>query len=99
MPNKTRQRAICGTSGTPRTKERRAEIIINDNTPNAEVNPEQDKKPLRLTKRIGNTTYKVNVHFSGTSKETVGDKIMRLIANEVENNVPQTRSLVGKKNP
>lgn len=36
-------------------------------------------KPLRMTKRIGSTTYKVSVHFSRTSKETMGDKIMRLI--------------------
>jgi len=36
-------------------------------------------KPLRLTKRIGQTTYKVNVHFSETSKETMSDKIIRLI--------------------
>ena len=37
------------------------------------------KKPLRLTRRIGQTTYKVNVHFSETSKETMSDKIIRLI--------------------
>lgn len=36
-------------------------------------------KPLRLTKQIGSTTYKVSVHFSETSKETICDKIIRLI--------------------
>jgi len=40
------------------------------------------KKPMRLTKRIGQTTYKVNVHFNETSKETMSDKIMRLIKSE-----------------
>lgn len=40
---------------------------------------EHTDKPLRLTKRIGSTTYKVSVHFSRTSKETMGDKIIRLI--------------------
>ena len=40
---------------------------------------EKDNKPLRLTKRIGATTYKVSVHFSRTSRETMGDKIIRLI--------------------
>lgn len=40
---------------------------------------ERTDKPLRLTKRIGSTTYKVSVHFSQTSKETMGDKIIRLI--------------------
>jgi hypothetical protein len=44
-----------------------------------------DKKPLRLTKRIGSTTYKVSVHFSRTSKETAGDKILRLIEREAAN--------------
>ncbi|MCL1876409.1 MAG: transposon-encoded TnpW family protein [Synergistaceae bacterium] len=37
---------------------------------------------MRLTKRIGNTTYKVSVHFSRTSKETARDKIIRLIERE-----------------
>ena len=36
-------------------------------------------KPLLLTKRIGSTTYKVSVHFSQTSKEPMGDKIIRMI--------------------
>ena len=42
-------------------------------------------KPLRLTKQIGQTTYKVDVHFSETSKETMSDKIMRLIQSEAAN--------------
>jgi len=37
---------------------------------------------LRLTKRIGSTTYKVSVHFSRTSRETMGDKIIRMIEKE-----------------
>jgi len=36
-------------------------------------------KPLHITKRIGSTTYKVSVHFSRTSRETMGDKLVRLI--------------------
>ena len=43
-------------------------------------------QPLRekgaFTKRIGSTNYRVNVHFSKTSHETMNDKIMRLIRNE-----------------
>jgi len=35
-----------------------------------------------ITRRIGHTTYKVNVHFSRTSRETVNDKIIRMIKNE-----------------
>ena len=39
-------------------------------------------KPPDLVKRIGKTTYRVRVHFSTTSKETMSDKILRLIQNE-----------------
>jgi hypothetical protein len=35
-----------------------------------------------FVKQIGKTTYKVNVHFSETSKETMSDKIIRLLRNE-----------------
>lgn len=48
------------------------------------VENRQDK-PMRLTKRIGQTTYKVNVYFSETSKETMSDKIIRRIENEAAN--------------
>ena len=44
------------------------------------------KRPLReagtFTRRVGNTTYRVGVHFSRTSTETAKDKIRRLIKNE-----------------
>ena len=33
-------------------------------------------------KRIGSTTYVVSIHFSKTSRETIEDKIMRLIESE-----------------
>ena len=35
-----------------------------------------------LVKKIGRTTYKVRVHFSNTSTETMSDKIKRLIMND-----------------
>ena len=38
--------------------------------------------PVIMLKRIGSTTYEVAIHFSATSKETVTDKISRLIKNE-----------------
>jgi len=41
-------------------------------------------EPLNLTKRIGSTTYVVSVHFSRTSKETVEDKLIRLMEREVK---------------
>ena len=40
-------------------------------------------EPTKFSKRIGSTTYVVDVHFSRTSKETVEDKILRLIEGEV----------------
>ena len=38
----------------------------------------------RIYRRIGSTNYKVDIHFSETSKETMNDKITRLIKNETE---------------
>lgn len=35
-----------------------------------------------FTRRIGSTTYRVRVHFSDTSRETMNDKIIRLIKND-----------------
>lgn len=40
---------------------------------------ESVKTPVVITKRIGPTTYKVSVHFSNSSKETIDDKLLRLI--------------------
>ncbi len=35
-----------------------------------------------FTKRIGSTTFRVGVYYSDTSRETMDDKIIRLIRNE-----------------
>ena len=37
-----------------------------------------------MVKKIGKTTYRVKIHFSETSKETMSDKIKRLILNDSE---------------
>ena len=37
-----------------------------------------------LAKTIGKTTYKVRVHFSNTSTETMSDKIKRMLKNEIQ---------------
>lgn len=42
-------------------------------------------EPVKLQKRIGSTTYQVNVYFSQTSAETLDDKVLRLVRREVEN--------------
>ena len=36
-----------------------------------------------LVKKIGKTTYLVRIHFSETSRETMSDKIKRMLRNEV----------------
>ena len=37
-----------------------------------------------LVKKIGKTYYKVRVHFSNTSTETMSDKIKRMLKNEIQ---------------
>ena len=38
-----------------------------------------------LIRKIGNTTYMVGIHFSQASKETMDDKLLRLIKNDIRN--------------
>lgn len=57
------------------------------------INPLVDaeqKKPPVLLKRIGSTTYEVSIYFSNTSKETMNDKISRLIRNEAADEVVES---------
>ena len=56
-------------------------------TPNmtaAAVTGAKPENAPALVKKIGKTTYVVRVHFSETSKETMSDKIKRMLKNEVE---------------
>ncbi|HBU12595.1 MAG TPA: hypothetical protein DEB31_07700 [Clostridiales bacterium] len=53
-----------------------------------------------MRKRIGSTVYEVNIHFNQDAKETMDDKILRLIRNDlnkvaagVNMAVPQTSRL------
>ena len=41
-------------------------------------------EPYRLTKRLGSTVYEVHVYFNQDAKETMNDKIMRLVRNEAQ---------------
>ena len=41
-----------------------------------------DEKTPTITRKIGNTTFDIHVHFSETSKETFTDKVLRLIKND-----------------
>lgn len=38
-----------------------------------------------LVRKIGKTTYTVGIHFSQTSRETMDDKVLRLIKNDIRN--------------
>ena len=42
-----------------------------------------EAEPVKLQKRIGSTLYEVSIRFSATSKETMQDKLLRLIEREV----------------
>ena len=44
----------------------------------------ENKAENTFSKKIGKTNYKVTVHFSETSNETITDKINRLIQKECE---------------
>ena len=55
------------------------EKIIEDTTTNVPA-----KDAPALVKKIGRTTYIVRVHFSKTGKETMSDKIKRMLKNEIQ---------------
>jgi len=48
---------------------------------NSEITTQSDT-PVTMLKRIGSTTYQILVYPSKTSKETMSDKITRMIKNE-----------------
>ena len=41
--------------------------------------------PPVLLKRIGSTTYKVSIHFSQNSKDTMADIVRRILEREASN--------------
>jgi hypothetical protein len=45
--------------------------------------PVQKNECPALVKKIGKTTYRVTIHFSATSRETMSDKIKRMLRNEI----------------
>ena len=61
--------------------------MSNKNSNNFATTSPQNAKEMEqpaIVKKIGNTTYQVKIHFSTTSKETMSDKIKRLIINDCE---------------
>jgi hypothetical protein len=57
---------------------------VNISAANSKVSmPEQEDECPMLVKKIGKTTYRVKIHFSTTSRETMSDKIKRMLRNEI----------------
>jgi len=54
---------------------------MNNDTITTMPRPKNEKPPT-ITRKIGNTTFDIHVHFSETSKETFTDKVLRLIKND-----------------
>lgn len=50
---------------------------------NCAAKAQTSAQPPLFQKRIGSTAYRVTVHFSQTSKETVEDRVIRLMESEV----------------
>ena len=50
----------------------------------ADTTKRAQEKRKGFTKRIGNTTYDVSFHYSRQSRESMNDKIIRLIENDMQ---------------
>jgi hypothetical protein len=50
---------------------------------NSTVNIERFADTNRFTKRIGSTVYQVGLYFNEEAKETMDEKILRLIKNDL----------------
>ena len=55
---------------------------MNNEKPTTSTTTPKVEQP-DLVKRIGKTTYRVKVHFNPNSRETMSDKIIRMLQNEV----------------
>lgn len=44
-----------------------------------------EREPLILSRRIGSTTFLINVYTNTEAKETLNDKILRLVERESDN--------------
>ena len=57
--------------------------MSNDTTETTQANNKQDGS---FSMQMDNTTYVIGLHFSKTSKETLEDKVKRLIQCDVKDN-------------
>lgn len=58
--------------------------VVRENLPISPHNLNSQKAPPVFVKKIGKTTYRAKIHFSKTSKETMNDKIKRMLHNEAQ---------------
>lgn len=56
-----------------------------DKADNSPSNNMEDSTTPMFEYKIGKTLYNVTVHFSITSKETMSDKIKRMLKNDIQN--------------
>lgn len=63
--------------------ETRKQETLSTETP--QKNPEVPSSEPVLTMRRGNTTFLIGIHFNETKKETLDDKIRKMIRRDVEN--------------
>ena len=54
---------------------------------------ESRKNYVTLTRRVGNTNYKVRIYFNETGEETMEDKILRMIQRDALN-LPNGRDIM-----
>ena len=47
---------------------------------------QNQKTENTFVKKIGKAIYQVNIHFSEVSKDTFGDKLFRVIKNDIAEN-------------
>jgi predicted phage-related endonuclease len=70
---------------TIQTQKAQTDYPDRNNTATAYYHEEVETSTAGVFKRrIGSTVYSVGIHFSSTSKETVSDKIIRLVRNEAD---------------
>jgi len=83
----------------PKLKLNKGAIRMQTATKGVAENPVVGQaKPHKILKRIGSTNYEVSIHFSQTSKETIEDKMLRLMLRDVKNilqNVPTNKLTAG----
>jgi hypothetical protein len=54
------------------------------NTDKTKTTTAKEEQP-DFVKTIGKTTYRVKIHFNPNARETMSDKIIRMLRNEVKN--------------